>query len=362
MAPNFPELLSEDEKKSMLREAEILWKDLEENKLGGFSCQNRPFYIVHAFKCAIEKYGHRDVGLNWSKDALDAARSAITTAPAQEPFRGSLMDRVMEGLTEVSSFLAGQHKKDFGSKHLQSVKRAEIEIERLRAALSDQPQAVKALADACLLMADDYQTSDSHHPNHVLVPLPAFEAMRSALTTAPAPAQEQTVDDSSRSEGEYSNVYDAVQEQTLVFRKIQARGQEIKPNMYDSSIHFLRIDPPDQQARTAEQERLRFEGDLDKWMKIISAGITGYQPEACAVMDMACQELVRSRTRIAELEAALKPFAAKADRYNDIPGVVRTGDGVELWQISRNAGMDIDITVGDLREARAVLNKGKAGQ
>ncbi|BCH56037.1 hypothetical protein RvVAR031_36470 [Agrobacterium vitis] len=77
--------------------------------------------------------------------------------------------------------------------------------------------------------------------------------IRSAITTAPA--QEPTVDDSSRSEGEYSNVYDAVQEQTLVFRNIQAREQEIKPNMYDSPIHFLRIDPPDQQARIDELEK-----------------------------------------------------------------------------------------------------------
>lgn len=44
-----------------------------------------------------------------------------------------------------------------------------------------------------------------------------------------------------------------------------------------------------------EKERLRFEGDLDKWMKIIGAGITGYQPEAYTVMDAACAELVRLR-------------------------------------------------------------------
>lgn len=44
-----------------------------------------------------------------------------------------------------------------------------------------------------------------------------------------------------------------------------------------------------------EKERLRFEGNLDKWMKIIGAGITGYQPEAYAVMDAACMELVKRR-------------------------------------------------------------------
>ncbi|MGQ4813054.1 hypothetical protein [Agrobacterium vitis] len=100
VAPNFPELLSEDEKKSMLREAEILWKDLEENKLGGFSCQNRPFYIVHAIKRAIEKYGHRDVGLNWSKDALDAARSALATAPAPAHADDTAVDHFSAAMKE----------------------------------------------------------------------------------------------------------------------------------------------------------------------------------------------------------------------------------------------------------------------
>ncbi|MEQ9634590.1 MAG: hypothetical protein RLW68_00750 [Devosia marina] len=68
----YPELLTNDERKELLQEAERLWKDLQNNNLGGFSGGNRPFYILHAFKQVIEKYGHRDVGLNWSKDALDA--------------------------------------------------------------------------------------------------------------------------------------------------------------------------------------------------------------------------------------------------------------------------------------------------
>lgn len=41
--------------------------------------------------------------------------------------------------------------------------------------------------------------------------------------------------------------------------------------------------------------RLEFEGDLDKWMKTLGTGITGYQPEAYALMDLACAELVRKR-------------------------------------------------------------------
>lgn len=69
---DYPELLSEDERRAILQDAERLWKDLQSNDLGGYSGVNRPFYILHAFKEIIEKYGRRDVGLTWSKNALDA--------------------------------------------------------------------------------------------------------------------------------------------------------------------------------------------------------------------------------------------------------------------------------------------------
>lgn len=52
------------------------------------------------------------------------------------------------------------------------------------------------------------------------------------------------------------------------------------------------------------------------------------------------------------LVKALRPFAEAAERYNDIPGILRVDDNVELWQ----DGKRIDfITVGDLRRARAAL-------
>ena len=51
---------------------------------------------------------------------------------------------------------------------------------------------------------------------------------------------------------------------------------------------------------------LEFEGDLDKWMKIIGAGITGSQPEAYAIMDAACEELVRLRLLRIDLWKTLK--------------------------------------------------------
>lgn len=77
----YPELFSEEERKEILSDAEGLWLALEKNDLGGFSGQNRPFYILHAFKQVIEKYGKRDVGLTWSKNALDEAkRDAIKGA------------------------------------------------------------------------------------------------------------------------------------------------------------------------------------------------------------------------------------------------------------------------------------------
>jgi hypothetical protein len=69
---NPPELLSDDEQRAMLADAEQLWSDLQGDQLGGFSGHNRPFYILYEFKAVIEKYGRRDVGLKWSKDQLDA--------------------------------------------------------------------------------------------------------------------------------------------------------------------------------------------------------------------------------------------------------------------------------------------------
>lgn len=66
-------------------------------------------------------------------------------------------------------------------------------------------------------------------------------------------------------------------------------------------------------AAKVEKERLRFEGDLDKWMQIIGAGITGYQPEAYALMDMACQELVKLRADNAALTARVKELVTERD-------------------------------------------------
>lgn len=63
----------------------------------------------------------------------------------------------------------------------------------------------------------------------------------------------------------------------------------------------FKLDPTIDQASAFTKERLRFEGDLDKWMKILGAGITGYQPEAYALMDLACHELVKLRAMLSFL-------------------------------------------------------------
>ena len=67
-----PELLSADEQREIVADAERLWRDLQSNDLGGYSGINRPFYILWQFKRVVEKYGNRDIGLKWSQDDLDA--------------------------------------------------------------------------------------------------------------------------------------------------------------------------------------------------------------------------------------------------------------------------------------------------
>lgn len=68
----YPELFTAEERGGILHDAESLWSDLQSNDLGGYSGVNRPFYILHVFKEIIERYGHRDVGLTWSRNALEA--------------------------------------------------------------------------------------------------------------------------------------------------------------------------------------------------------------------------------------------------------------------------------------------------
>jgi hypothetical protein len=54
-----------------------------------------------------------------------------------------------------------------------------------------------------------------------------------------------------------------------------------------------------------EAAELTFNADLDKWVKIIGAGVTGYQPEAYAVIDAAMNELVQKRAQLAAIRELL---------------------------------------------------------
>lgn len=54
-----------------------------------------------------------------------------------------------------------------------------------------------------------------------------------------------------------------------------------------------------------EAADLKFHGDLDKWVKTIGAGVSGYQPEAYTAMDAAMDELVRLRAKLAAIREVL---------------------------------------------------------
>jgi hypothetical protein len=82
---------------------------------------------------------------------------------------------------------------------------------------------------------------------------------------------------------------------------------------------------------SAERERLRFEDNLDKWMKELGAGITGYQPEAYSVMDLAINELVRLRAR-AQVTDEMVERAAKALEKKVMQDTYEwTDDEFEIW-------------------------------
>jgi hypothetical protein len=69
----YPELLTDEEQRQIVEMAEQLWADLQSNNLGGYSGINRPFYIANELRRAVEQFGHRDTGLHWTRDQLNAA-------------------------------------------------------------------------------------------------------------------------------------------------------------------------------------------------------------------------------------------------------------------------------------------------
>ena len=122
-------------------------------------------------------------------------------------------------------------------------------------------------------------------------------------------------------------------------------------------------------AKLVERERLRFEGDLDKWMKIIGAGITGYQPEAYVVMDEACHELVRLRDEIkalstaqAEADARVKAAVeAERERCAKIADAVEK-DAEDRYQSHRAISDKFEFGREDAAsDIAAAIRSGKSG-
>ena len=53
-------------------------------------------------------------------------------------------------------------------------------LDEVRAVLAEA--GVAEMVEALRLVSDDYQTSEAHHPNHVLIPVATLGAARLALT------------------------------------------------------------------------------------------------------------------------------------------------------------------------------------
>lgn len=79
------DLLSAEENKALLKRAEVLWRQLQENELGGYSGINRPFYILNSFRAAIEDFGKRNTGYRHSKNEIDAHLAAVSS---EDPTNG----------------------------------------------------------------------------------------------------------------------------------------------------------------------------------------------------------------------------------------------------------------------------------
>ncbi|WP_273785675.1 hypothetical protein [Brucella intermedia] len=113
-------------------------------------------------------------------------------------------------------------------------------------------------------------------------------------------------------------------EELLAAERAEVRHwQEQYTEMHSQFIDLAKSAEADNAAKV-EQERLRFEGDLDKWMKIIGAGITGYQPEAYALMDLACEELVKLRADNAALTAEISAISGHLDCEADSDSILHT--------------------------------------
>lgn len=112
--------------------------------------------------------------------------------------------------------------------------------------------------------------------------------------------------------------------------------------------------------RTAEQERLRFEGDLDKWMHILGSGVSGYQPEAYAFMDAACAELVRRRSEAGRFMETLEEFVEFVEASDNREGYCMCGDPMDAHGFhSNHSPVDMGTYRADglIEKAKALIGK-----
>ena len=106
--------------------------------------------------------------------------SAMLAAAPSSLAGGEALDRF-----ERAAFAQVQNLPRGTASRTEEIARRDAEYDAARnailAALS--PEAPRDLKTVCQRMADDYQTSDAHHPQHVLVGRADFETMVAALAT-----------------------------------------------------------------------------------------------------------------------------------------------------------------------------------
>lgn len=81
----------------------------------------------------------------------------------------------------------------------------------------------------------------------------------------------------------------------------------------------------------------------------VSCDVTACEDIANAIRALKSAPFISSRD---SLRDTLEPFAKEADAWDDIPGVIKTHNDVEIWQ---NPNRRAKISVGDLRRARDAL-------
>lgn len=138
--------------------------------------------------------------------------------------------------------------------------------------------------------------------------------------------------------------------EAIVAANIEKWGWGPLDEIEDLSEHKLAVDAcaAGIAAMSAEIERLKGENET---LKDSFKGLTLLHEAANATID-------QLRTEKAAAVELLGVFASKAARY-DTCDAYEIMDNVELWQCEGNAGMRVDITIGDLRAARTFLGQQK---